>query len=443
VPERPGPIEIDSGRIQDRDVEIRPRTFGAHLEEREVPLTPEVLAPMAPERTVTPEAAAIPNPPTLDLKGSDLQAPDLQTPSPPKSDPQAPEFDPLAEFRLPQADDSEAGRERTPEGDIPFWMAELKPFERNVAEPTLAERKAAEPNPADRGREPHAREAIDDVGTLKERQSRAAAATPLPDWGGRTDPPVSAPSQASSTAGSGTTPQPDSRGRQMGAEERLWEVVFPQGETERGPAPRRPVPQGSAPQGPAAAPEFGSFEDLEEERSRWKAPALWAAVVLVAVACGWVLFGLLRHPGKPSGETAQSQAGARTPVVQDPSFDAALMRWVSSFRDRNIQAQMACYAPHVTLYFGRHNVSLKAIQSEKARAWGNLARVGWYDVSPLSVTDAGNGRKAVVVRKEWDTTSTRGAVSTGSWIERLVFQRMGGDWKIVEEQEIKDLPPGR
>ncbi len=113
------------------------------------------------------------------------------------------------------------------------------------------------------------------------------------------------------------------------------------------------------------------------------------------------------------------------------------MRWVSTFRSRDINAQVACYSPHVRTYFQWRNVTREQIRYDKTRAWSRIASIRKYTVTPLSITDEGSDRRAMLLRKHWDTITTQGTISSGAEIERLIFRKLAGEWKIVDEQEIK------
>jgi hypothetical protein len=121
----------------------------------------------------------------------------------------------------------------------------------------------------------------------------------------------------------------------------------------------------------------------------------------------------------------------------DGALQAALARWVSSFRSRDINAQVACYSPHVRTYFHRRNVTREQILRDKTRDWSRIASIRKYTVTPLSTTNEGSDRRAILVRKHWDTITPRGTISSGADIERLTFRKLAGEWKIVDEQEIK------
>jgi hypothetical protein len=225
----------------------------------------------------------------------------------------------------------------------------------------------------------------------------------------------------------------------------------------------------------AEAPASSSrllFEDLEPERSSPIGFVLWVVGVLAVAACAWLFFirpdisnSTVPAPRSqarsqaPGPQAASGNLGAPSPSIDassggivsssatgdergtnsDSTLQAALMRWVSTFRSRDINAQVACYSPHVRTYFKQRNVTREQIRYDKTRAWGQIASIRKYTVTPLSITDEGSDRRAMLLRKDWDTITTRGTIASGVEIERLIFRRLGGEWKIVDEQESKAL----
>jgi hypothetical protein len=133
---------------------------------------------------------------------------------------------------------------------------------------------------------------------------------------------------------------------------------------------------------------------------------------------------------------SSSTTGDQRGVNPDGPLQAALMRWVSTFRSRDINAQVACYSPHVRTYFHRRNVTREQIRNDKTRAWSQIASIRKYTVTPLSITDEGRDRRAILLRKQWDTITPRGTISSGADVERLIFRKLAGEWKIVDEREI-------
>jgi hypothetical protein len=121
----------------------------------------------------------------------------------------------------------------------------------------------------------------------------------------------------------------------------------------------------------------------------------------------------------------------------DVTLQSALDRWVDSSQSGNIKAQIACYAPFVETYFNSRNITREQVQYDKELAGRETSGNQRYYITPVSISDQGNGRKAVILQKDWGFPTPRGLATAGSEIEKLVFAKLDGQWKIVDEQQVK------
>jgi Dynamin family len=122
----------------------------------------------------------------------------------------------------------------------------------------------------------------------------------------------------------------------------------------------------------------------------------------------------------------------------DAALESALDKWIAASRSGNIQAQASCYAPVVGTYFNSRNVTREQIQRQKERvSVGAAAGVQNFRITTVGISDQGNGQRAVLVQKDWETPAGRGPDFAGTEIEKLVFAQVEGQWKIVDEQEVK------
>jgi hypothetical protein len=144
-----------------------------------------------------------------------------------------------------------------------------------------------------------------------------------------------------------------------------------------------------------------------------------------------------------AGQVAHASSLNRGDTISDPSLRATLDRWANSYRNGNVQEQVSCYAPFVDTYFNLRNVRPQQVALDRQNTWSKIASVQTYRVTPIRITDQGNGQQSVLLQKDWDTTTTRGASFSGSDLEMLVFVKIDDVWKIVDEQEVKILKSKR
>jgi len=151
-------------------------------------------------------------------------------------------------------------------------------------------------------------------------------------------------------------------------------------------------------------------------------------------------------PSPQPARTSQSSSAstlAGADAITDPSLRLALDRWASSYRSGNVAEETASYAPFVDTYFNQKNMRPEQIARDRKNERSKIASVHEYRVTPLRITDQGNGQQAVLLQKDWNTTTTKGTNYSGSDLEKLVFVKIDNSWKIVEEQEVKVLKPKR
>jgi hypothetical protein len=392
------------------------------------------VGPEAPQPVARPSSAAESLAPASDAAGTACDA-DLAT-------------EPNTGLGLAR-DETRPLRSAAPEplhSDVP-----VAPFPGGAGAPTRASDVAASTGP-DTG-----------LGTEPNTDPRAARneATPV-----HSDAPVAAPEPLHSlNRGTGTAPV--ARWEETG----LQSAAPP---PERGASRRDPMRvrvRWASNVEAAASPSRLLLEDLGPERASPIGFVLGVVGVVAVAACAWLFFvrpdiisnstrpvapsqASSQAPGSQSasgnlsaplpsidtssdGIASSSTTGDQRGVNPDGTLQAALMRWVSTFRSRDINAQVACYSPHVRTYFQWRNVTREQIRYDKTRAWSRIASIRKYTVTPLSITDEGSDRRAMLLRKHWDTITTWGTISSGDEIERLIFRKLAGDWKIVDEQEIK------
>lgn len=138
-------------------------------------------------------------------------------------------------------------------------------------------------------------------------------------------------------------------------------------------------------------------------------------------------------PNEP--ETRARTAPPEELATGNASIEAFLDRWRETVIKGDVEGQTALYAPTVSRFFRQRNVSNSAVRKTKSQMMHLYPTVNRYDISDLKV-ESNNGKEAVVsFRKEWDMNGTRRFA--GAERQRLRLRRMGGDWKIVGEEETK------
>jgi hypothetical protein len=151
------------------------------------------------------------------------------------------------------------------------------------------------------------------------------------------------------------------------------------------------------------------------------------------------------HPNTAAAQTvppAPSSVPPPLPEQAAPTVSAApaavgvyalLDQWSAALKRGDNQAAAACYAPLVSTYFERHDVSREAVRQSIRRS---LARSGGLDIfriSGLGIIPVGDGRVEVVFLKHWQSSGSR--KFSGEERERMTLARNHEVWQIVAERQ--------
>lgn len=202
------------------------------------------------------------------------------------------------------------------------------------------------------------------------------------------------------------------------------------------PAPRAPAIAWPPPRPRQSIPES---EGERPSKRRW--PWFTAATLLGLV--GGALGYLWWHPetGVERIRPAIAAPPAARPIVEgapappEPvteGIQKLLDRWAGALRRGDFEAAIRCYAPVVSTYFTRHNVTREAVRQSIRQARVRYGRPDVYRISGLGITPVSDNRAVATFRKHWRTSGPRR--SAGEEEERMTLVRTGGAWEISSEQ---------
>lgn len=137
---------------------------------------------------------------------------------------------------------------------------------------------------------------------------------------------------------------------------------------------------------------------------------------------------------QPASQTTTGNAD-RAAVSPADDIQSLLDRWVVSMRNRDVDAQMACYAPKVDQYFGWRNVSADKIRQEKQRDYAQIGEVRQFQISNVRIQHQGPNRAVVRFDKTWDYGQR--SQFAGSEQAQLTLTKISGQWRITGEKEGK------
>ena len=199
------------------------------------------------------------------------------------------------------------------------------------------------------------------------------------------------------------------------------------------PAPDRPAMAWPPPR-PRLEPE-----PERPARRRWP----WYTAATLLGLAGGALGYLWWHPDTGVERIAVTTAAppAARPIVEGtpapPEPDTAgihelLDRWAGALKRGDVEAAAQCYAPVVSTYFTRHNVTREGVRQSIRQARARYGRLDVYRISGLGITPVSDSRAVATFRKHW-RTSGRGR-SAGEEEERMTLVRTEGAWQISSEQ---------
>jgi serine/threonine protein kinase len=153
-------------------------------------------------------------------------------------------------------------------------------------------------------------------------------------------------------------------------------------------------------------------------------------------------------PGLPAPHTADNPAQVDTsnaadrngsqkksPTEERAELSAALNDWVAATNSRDINKQMAFYAPTLDIFYLKRNATIASVRAEKA---GLLAQVDSVEVraGEPEIQLAQDGRAATMrFHKSWNFNGRR--PESGEVIQELRWRKTDEGWKIVSERDVE------
>ena len=143
------------------------------------------------------------------------------------------------------------------------------------------------------------------------------------------------------------------------------------------------------------------------------------------------------QPKIPLSEPKRNPFGERTTVAGKPTeaISILLNQWADATRDRNVEAEVGCYAPVVDRFYGQRRVSASQLRRQEESVFSRIAAVRRFEISNIQVKRIAPEWAVVSLDKTWDFgKQTRFA---GSARDELVLRPVHGEWKISSQREVK------
>jgi len=189
---------------------------------------------------------------------------------------------------------------------------------------------------------------------------------------------------------------------------------------------------------------FGNGKQLRVVR-RIEAEALDQPLVIQTVynkisdVARWELYGEAR--AGTSAVAASQPAPEAAPAGSDSTADGlrkALNQWIAATNERDINKQMSFYVPRLKAYYLTRNTARAIVRAEKARVFASAALIDIRAEEPEIIFQDGGSIAIMRYRKNYRIENGRQS-RRGAVVQELRWQRVGGEWRIFSERDIRVL----
>jgi serine/threonine protein kinase len=139
--------------------------------------------------------------------------------------------------------------------------------------------------------------------------------------------------------------------------------------------------------------------------------------------------------GPEADRIAPPGAAAPTPqaVPSDPAVGELLDKWIATMRAKDLNGQMALYAPLVDTYYKQHRVPKSRVASDRKHEFNAMGPVKKFEATRIHITQLDPSNAVIEFDKNW----VAGGNSARSAHSQLTLKKIGGEWKILGERELK------
>jgi len=204
-----------------------------------------------------------------------------------------------------------------------------------------------------------------------------------------------------------------------------------------------PPPKSPAMLWPPPRPRMGT-EPERAPRRRWGWYIAATALGLAGGALGYlwlhpetgaarIAIAAPKPPAAPAPFGSPQPASGPAPSAPDlAGIHALLDRWTGALKKGDVQTAAQCYAPVVSTYFTRHDVTREAVRLSLQQSRSRYGHLDVYRLAGLGITPVSDTRAVATFHKRWQTSGRR--KWSGEELERMTLVRNDGAWEISSEQ---------
>lgn len=114
---------------------------------------------------------------------------------------------------------------------------------------------------------------------------------------------------------------------------------------------------------------------------------------------------------------------------------AALGDWVAATNSRDLNKQMAFYAPTLNVFYLKRNASLAAVRAEKSRMQSQADAIDVRVGEPEIQLDSNKQAATMRFHKNWNFSGANR--QSGEVVQELRWRKTEAGWKIVSERDVE------
>jgi hypothetical protein len=153
---------------------------------------------------------------------------------------------------------------------------------------------------------------------------------------------------------------------------------------------------------------------------------------------------LVSQPPKAEPTQPPTPSASDTSPLPGPSQEVpvpiwkVLEEWRTTMLNNDPDGLTDCYAPVVEVFFRRKNVNRETLRKMEREGMSTWPHVDQYELSAFAFEPIRQDRASVTFQKHWDSwDALRVKHFAGEETERLTFESVTGEWRIVREEELK------
>ena len=139
----------------------------------------------------------------------------------------------------------------------------------------------------------------------------------------------------------------------------------------------------------------------------------------------------------PPTRPAERRSSAASPADAEV-LRGALKDWIAATNNREIDKQMSFYVSRLKAYYLTRNTSRAFVRDEKARVFARASVIDIQAEEPEIVFQDGGNTAVMRYRKKYRIENGRQS-RRGQVIQELRWQRVGQEWRIFSERDIRVL----